>query len=214
MDVKKEVSRFWKKYGIKKSTVEFLESTLSKQGYTIVRFNGVEDSEEVLDIINALNVADYIASCRCFTYRDKNYRLIFLNEKLNDEETLIVLSHEEGHIWLDHISDENIIGNDVMQEYQANEFAHYLLKGAVSKNKLVIMLCLIALLSFVIGGILLQNNNNKIYTENYYRTETGQKYHVLGCMYIRDKKTVHRLTKDEYDSGLYEPCGACLPDLY
>lgn len=203
------------KYGIKKSSVEFLESTLNKQGYTIVRFNGIEDSDEVIDIINALKIADYIASCRCFTYRDKNYRLVFLNERLNDEETLIVLSHEEGHIWLDHISDENIVGNDVIQEYQANEFAHYLLQGTAFKKKFVIVFCLIILLIIIIGGVLLQNDNNKkIYTENYYRTETGQKYHVSGCMYIRDKKNVHRLTKDEYDSGLYEPCGACLPDLY
>ena len=30
--------------------------------------------------------------------------------------------------------------------------------------------------------------------------------------YIKDKKDVYRLTKEEFESGNYEPCQACLPD--
>ena len=65
---------------------------------------------------------------RCFTYFSDKHRLVFINENLNEDEKTVVLAHEQGHIWNGHFSSKSVIGHDVMQEYQANEFEHYLLK--------------------------------------------------------------------------------------
>ena len=128
MNYRKQVSEFKRKYHINVITSESLSHALNEQGYTIIKFNGIADSEDVIALRDALDVGIYMKQSRCFTYRDDKYRLIFINESLNEEETLIALAHEEGHIWNDHLVKDSVIGNDVVQEYQANEFAHYLLK--------------------------------------------------------------------------------------
>ena len=62
------------------------------------------------------------------------------------------------------------------------------------------------------GLYLKQYHDKAIFTDDLYRTETGDKYHVRDCMYIKDKTNVYRLTREEFDSGEYEPCGACKPN--
>ena len=57
-----------------------------------------------------------------------------------------------------------------------------------------------------------RNGGTDAYTENFYVTQTGTKYHVKGCMYIRNKTDVRKMTREEYESGEYEPCRACLPE--
>lgn len=46
-----------------------------------------------------------------------------------------MLSHEEGHIWNKHLAKQSIFGEDVIQEHEANEFAHYLLLDVLRKRK-------------------------------------------------------------------------------
>ena len=74
----------------------------------------------------------------------------------------------------------------------------------------------ISILVLIIGlgaGYYFKNQHDeRVYTDNLYRTATGSKYHVRDCMYIKDKTDVQRLTREEFDSGEYEPCNACKPD--
>lgn len=153
---------------------------------------------------------------RCFTYRDDKYRLVFINEGLNEEERQVALAHEEGHIWNDHLIRNNILGNDVIQEHQANEFAHYLLKDKDGKQKRKLNITIISLVIVMIGilaGAAIKNRYDKaIYTDDLYRTDSGTKYHLKNCMYLEDRTDVYRLTKEEFESGYYEPCEACKPD--
>ena len=216
MDEKKRVKAFKRKYAIKTINSKVLCDVLLKQGYTIIRFNGVEEEEDVQALIDALDILEYVNSCKCFTYNDDKYRLVFINEGLNEEETEIVLAHEEGHILAGHLQIRNVIGNDIIQEYQANEFVHYLLldkTGNKRKIKLfTVMLLLILIMSVGVGMLVKTRHDEVVYTEDFYRTETGSKYHVQNCMYIKDKIDVYRLTREEFGSGEYEPCGACMPD--
>ena len=126
------------------------------------------------------------------------------------------MAHEEGHIWNGHLTNNNVIGNDVIQEHEANEFAHYLLKDKTGKRKKTITIVLACSLIVVVGivvGMALKNHHDAVvYTDNLFRTETGGKYHLRECMFIKDKTDVYRLTKEEFDSGEYEPCEACMPD--
>lgn len=216
MSEKKQVKDFKKKYKIKKIDSDVLIDILNKQGYTVVEFNGIDDTEDVTEVVDALNLAEYIRVNRCFTYFSDKHRLVFINENLNEDEKTVVLAHEQGHIWNGHFSSKSVIGHDVMQEYQANEFEHYLLKDKsadLRKKRRIICICLLVV-SFVIGlyWFIEKKREKAIYTDDFYRTESGTKYHIKECMYIKDKTDVYRLTKEEFDSGIFEPCEACMPD--
>lgn len=216
MNQKRKAAEFKRKYSLKTINSANLWEALIAQGYTLVEFNSIENKENVASLIGALQLEDQIARSKCFTYQNDKYRIVFIHEDLNDEERTVVLAHEEGHIWNGHMSSNNVLGTDVVQEYEANEFSHYLLKDKTGKKKRIkvtgVILTLILLLAVGTGMFLKQNHDKAVYTDDLYRTETGGKYHVRDCMYIKDKTNVYRLTQEEFDSGEYEPCGACKPN--
>ena len=213
MNEKKNVKTFKKKYKIKTVDSSSIRDALGKQGFTVVEYNGIDDSEDVNALISALEIRTHILANRCFAYQDDKYRLVFLYEALNEDEKTIVLAHEEGHIWNSHFSSNSILGNDVRQEYQANEFSHYLLDDKTGKKKKIkigAFFCVLILAIVLVAGCYFKNQHDeRVYTDNLYRTATGNKYHVRNCMYIKDKTDVQQLTREEFDSGEYEPCGAC-----
>ena len=216
MNGKKQAMLFRKKFKLKAINSATLSEALKEMGYTLVEFNGISEQSLVAELIDALQLKDQTAHCKCFAYQDENYRLIFLHEDLNDEERTIVLAHEIGHIWNRHMDRNSIIGEDVIQEFDANEFAHYLLldkAGTGKKRMLVALSCvLIAVLCVLIAFASKYRHDQATYTEKYYRVGDGKKYHLKDCIYIKDRKDVYRLTLEEYESGEYEPCSVCNPN--
>ena len=213
---RKQAANFKKKHGIKVVSSDELARALGEQGYTLVQYNGIEENEDVTTLSTELGIEKWLKQSRCFTYRDEKYRIVFIQEGLNEEEKQIVLAHEEGHIWNDHLSKECVLGNDVVQEYEANEFSHFLLadkKGAIKRTKIIVASISLLLVVAICLGLFLKNRHDEaVYTDNLYRTESGTKYHLRDCIYIKDKTDVHRLTIEEFNSGKYEPCEACKPD--
>lgn len=216
MKYKKQCAAYRKKYKLSSVTSEALKTALEEQGYTVIEFNEIDDNENVCILKELLGLAPYMDRSRGFTYRDDKYRLVFLNESLNEEEKQVVLAHEQGHIWNEHLTRNHIFGNDVMQEYEANEFAHYLLRDKTGKNRRVKAGCMLAgfliVVALIFGILFCRKREEAIYTDHFYIVGSGTKYHQKGCMYIKDRKDVRRLTREEFDSGKYEPCDACLPD--
>lgn len=216
MNGRQQAKAFRKQYGIKIVNSATLCEALTEQGYTIIEFNGIQEKESVSDLISALRLEDQISHSKCFTYQNDKYRLIFIHEDLNDEERTVVLAHEQGHIWNQHMHKDSAIGVDVIHEHEANEFAHYLLDDRFGKKKrirIITLACVAALIMITSIGLYVKQSHDKaVYTEDLYRTETGTKYHVRDCIYIRDRTDVYRLTQEEFDSGKYEPCSACMPD--
>ena len=49
-----------------------------------------------------------------------------------------------------------------------------------------------------------------VYYGEYYVTPSGTKYHTKDCNFVSGKKNIHRLTKEEYESGEYKPCQICI----
>lgn len=217
MNEKYEAAKFRKKYALKQINSSTLSRTLENQGYTIVLFNGITDDKNVEALINGLHLNKYIEECKCFTYSDSSYRIVFIHEDLNEEEKTIVLAHEEGHIWNGHLQKNSIFGEDVVQEKEANDFAHYLLNDKNGNKKRVLIVFLIgALLSITVGYLVVSHSvwhNKAVYVDGLYRTESGTKYHRENCIYIQNKTNVIKLTKEEFDSGDYEPCKVCQPDV-
>ena len=214
---KRTAHTFRKQFNVLKPTLEKLKEIIVSQGYTIVEFNPVFNDDDVATVIEELKLKNFICTSNGFIYSDSKNRILFLNEELSDEEKINVLLHEEGHIFCGHIQENTVLGRDVLQELEANEFTYHILNPSVfercsyfiRKNKL--WLSIVSIL-FVIGTIctILFGLQNELYGE-FYVTDGGNKYHQSKCIHVKNKTNVHRLTKDEFESGDYESCGICLP---
>lgn len=218
--IKKKATRFIRENHITNVNYMTLVEALKKYGYTVVEFSNVLNDEDVETIIQNLGLEGKTAHSRGFMYADNNYRLVFINEDLNEDEKLYVISHEIGHIVCGHFMSGTVIGRDVREEHEANEFSHYLLKrnpaqaarDAVSKHRTTVIICVVAILAvavFVVAG--LRAYKKKSYYGDFYITATGDRYHQAECIHVKDNESVRRLTKKQFDAGEYEPCGTCLP---
>ena len=220
-DIAKITNTFVKTHSLTNVTYQKLKAAAVDIGYTLIEFNAIFNDADVEAVIKNLRIDESLLRARGFTYADANYRLIFLNEDLTEKEKLIVLAHEIGHVLCNHTSTHPVIGRDVKEEYEANEFAHYLLnpgiwmkcKRFLKRHTKAVVISLIALVVLVVGtagGLHMKKEAS--YHGDYYVTPTGAKYHKRECMYIKDKTSVTRLTEEEYATGKYKACDACLPD--
>lgn len=219
-EVKKKVKEFKYRFQLSDCNYKSLKEAIEKQGYTIVEFNHIYNDNNVQTLIDALNLSDVILSTKGFTYADKHYRLVFVHEDLSEQEKILILAHENGHIFLDHISVVSVIGKEVREEYEANEFVHYLLENTTStrilekfhkQQKVMIGIFLTLILLFIGTVCFIRLNKEQKYYGEYYITTTGNKYHEKECIFVKGKTNVKRLTKEEFEGGEFEACKICLP---
>lgn len=219
-EIKKKAKSFLKEYNLQNVTLENLRSAIQKQGYTIIGYNNIFNDENVAALINALGLEDFCERAKGFTYADTKRRLVFLHEDLSYGEKLMVLAHEEGHIYCNHLTSIPILGRDVVEEHEANEFAHYLLhqgwrqriylfiqahrSGAITAAIVIVLVLSVFLVYCDVG-------NEQRYYGDFYITSTGSKYHQKDCIFIKHKDNVERLTVEQFETGEYKPCDICLP---
>lgn len=217
---KTEAKKFLEKYNLWDITSQNLKRICDDMGYTVVEFNHIYNDENVKTLLEALNIKKYAESSKGFTYADKNYRLIFLHDGLSEEEKTVVLSHEIGHVCCGHFNTAPILGKDVFEEYEANEFSRYILqrreKGGFSKTffkhkKLAAFLAALVVFAGIAYGAFSLAERQKSYYGEFYVTPQGESYHEKECIFIKNKTTARRLTKEEFESGKYKPCRICIP---
>ncbi len=218
MNGKTAAKKFFKEYHIAKITFAKLERVVEEQGYRLIRFDHIENTGGTAELLHALGLEDQARRLSGFTYADPDFRLIFLREGLTEKEALKVLAHEEGHIYCGHMGRASVIGQNVEEEFEANEFAQYLLGshfGAAARCWLMEHRALAALLAILIlagAACAVKFTYDGLRWSNCYVSETGGKYHRRDCIYIRDKENVRCLTRVELRDGGYEPCSVCLPE--
>lgn len=220
-DIRRLTVDIRKMYGIDIVNLYSLKKIIETYGYTIIEFDESQNDEDVSIVIEKLDLTDFIIRHKGFSYADADCRLVFIWKDLDDQEKLIILAHELGHISCNHLSHAPILGTCVIEEDEANQFAHYLLRPTFAdtvvissnlyKKRIIIACCVLLLLSCVFG-IGVYSKKQEKYCEDYYITTTGEKYHEAGCMFVKDKKNVHRMTIEEFESGKYTPCQMCLPN--
>lgn len=219
-DIRTRAKAFLNEYKLNEVTLQDLRKIINSQGYTIIEFNHIFNDENVTKLIEALGIEDAVDKSRGFTYADKQRRLVFLDEDLSEDEKRLVLAHEEGHIYCGHLSSCPIIGKDVVEEHEANEFTHYILNVAagrklgntIKNHKKVVSIVAALLIVSAIGLIVFHAiSKEQSYYGEYYLTSTGNKYHEEECIFVKDKTNTRRLTIEEFESGAYEPCDICLP---
>ena len=219
-NIRTKAKAFLNEYKLNEVTLQDLRRIINSQGYTIIEFNHIFNDENVTKLIESLGVEEAIDKSRGFTYADRQRRLVFLHEDLSDDEKRLVLAHEEGHIYCEHLSSHPIIGKDVVEEHEANEFTHYILNvcagrkftSIIRNHKKVVSIVAVLLIVFAIGLVVFNAiKKEQSYYGEYYLTSTGNKYHEEQCIFVKEKTNIRRMTIDEFESGEYEPCDICLP---
>ena len=220
LDIRKTAVEFRKSYQIREISYTELKRVFMDQGFTVIEFNPVLNAVDVSTVIHNLGLEEAVQREKGFLYTDSNYRLVFINEKLTDQEKALVLAHEEGHFYCGHTLRTPMIGQDVQDEYEANEFVHYLLeksltqriKEFVFRRKKIVAACILAVVLLGGGAVAAKQYHDwKLYEGTYYVTVNGEKYHLKNCVTIQGHKT-RRLTKEDVESGRYEACSVCIPD--
>ncbi len=206
---------FLKKHSIKVVDYNSLCEAAEKSGFSIIEFSNAYNDEDVSVIIKELGLENAVLCSKGFTYADRNYRLIFVNENLSENEKCMVLSHELGHIECGHITEKNVFGNDVRQEHEANEFSHYILKRTGRRcsfwkkhKKAVICASVVAVVALSVALVLLLSSGS----DEYYVTATGWRYHTENCKYVKHKTDAEKVSWEEIQEGGYRRCTVCMPE--
>lgn len=208
--MKVKAEEFIKKYRIKRLDCHVLKMLLGKMGYETAEFDGAGSTCNDCEMPEG-----YPKGIKCFTHMP--YKTVYLHSELTDDEKVIVLAHECAHIFLKH-EVEFTFDAGVKNEYEANEFVHYLFiklkrkrivkSVAVALGALAVLSAVIVTLSFTLSA---KDDRNELQFGEYYITKTGYKYHSPGCPRLSGKSGVELITKEQFESGMYEPCGSCKP---
>ena len=219
---------FLHEYDLSCLTLEKLMTIIESQGYKIIRYNTFEEVVSTETLLNELDLKQYSLMNAAFTYRDGSVKIVFLDDTLLEHDKLYALAHEEGHIYCGHMDRYTCSSTGVDDEHEANEFAHYVMNpptiykwGFFFKShfkQIIIAFCIMALLiatPYVIRCIQTAKLNaakDYVKTLEYYVTESGNKYHVKNCKYVKDKEHIRKITEEEFQSGLFAPCKDCIKE--
>ena len=220
MQAKKQAKEILFRYGIIFPTLENLLFIIEDQGYEILEYSNHDTTSATFQIIERLNLSSLASIGQAFTYKNGEIRVVFICEELNANEKLYALSHELGHMMLGHMNN-GYWGDNIEQEYLANEFAHYLLNSSFFLKTLVwtkrhtvsiriafISTFLIAAIIFAFMKILPKNASQG----SFYITHEGERYHQKECIFIKNKTNIRKMTEKELESEDYTPCQICLPE--
>lgn len=116
-----------KEYGLSEPTLDDLVFITQRLGYEIIDFSQEETSVAITTLVHELGVTDLIKTSRAFVYQKGDVKLLFVDDTMTSDEKRYAIAHELGHIFLDHLSKNSSFSADMEEEFEANEFAHYLL---------------------------------------------------------------------------------------
>lgn len=216
---RRKANKFISKFSITSISSEALIEAIEKCGYKVIRYRSYSNNDTIHDLMEQLDILEFADGEKAFTYSDSQNRFVFLSKDLSEEEACILLSHEAGHVFLNHTGRKIISGQDITNEYEANEFSHYLLKTGIlrkirfniAKNKTIYITAAVIASALIVSAYFCINAFLPGDTV-YYISENGEKYHRKDCIYIKGKNNLKKYTLDELKNMNYSPCKVCIPD--
>ena len=214
-----------RRYKLQKPTLDDIVVMISDCGYDIIDFDLSDNTSSSGVLIDRLGLYPLLTTHPALTFRKGDLQLVFVNSALDSADKLYTLSHELGHIACGHMHSRNAGEYTIQEEYEANEFSHYLLNpgklnglGILLRKYLfrwllfLLLLAAIFLCASVLRNTLFPPSRSRVLpVKEYYVTDDGNRYHEKDCMTIRNNETVHLMTEEELSSGRYTPCQVCLP---
>ena len=204
------------RYKLKRPTLEDIVYLVGENGYEIIDFEPGSPSAE--NLFRELALTEAIYSQDAFLYTNRDVKLLFLKDTLDAEEKRVAAAHELGHIVCGHTQTRP----SAKEEYEANEFVHFFLNPAArlrfrnltARHKWRTAVAILAIAVIVVGGIVAYNSVIEQKYTNYYVTSSGKKYHLRSCSQISGKANLHRLSREELETGNYEACETCLREVF
>lgn len=217
---KRQAKKFISQFKLTEISSASLTDAIEKCGYKVIRYRPYVNKDYVYDLLKELDVLEFSNGEKAFTYSDSDNRFVFLCKDLSEEESCILLSHEAGHIFLHHMGGKVISGQDILNEYEANEFSHYLLSKNlfrkmsfnIRKNRTAYIIASVISLSLLFSAFICVKIFMSDSDSFYYVSENGEKYHRENCIYIKGKDNLKKYSIDELKSMGYQPCMVCIPD--
>lgn len=125
----KQVNRYFKsfvrKFNLTNTSLKPSEirKIIESYGFEIVEFNNEVNNDAGI-LLKALDINAGSLQTDGFTFYDKDHKIVFVREHLSREDELLVLLHEAGHIYMDHLFKDGIASNtDTAKENEAAYFA-------------------------------------------------------------------------------------------
>ena len=206
-----------------KMTTSKCKSLIKRLGWSILEFGRTSDDNAATDILSKLQMEAYAETCKSFACRTGEYKLVFVRAGLPDAEQLILLTHELGHIVLDHPDDIGVLGCTAIQEQEANVFSEVLRHPTLStyihiiakRHKRMVAIIFLALAVSISCYTAISQINSPHLTDNtkVYVTTDGDKFHKRTCHMVADRANIMELTYAEAAQRELEPCQLCYSEL-
>ena len=130
-DIKRKARRFLRKIG-GKAEFEAVSEYLQKIGYEVY-FIGTSRADTILATLGI--GGDAIATKKAFTVC-VGAKIIFIDKSLSENDKLLALLHEAGHIVLGHLDPtRQVIRNEGDIEAEAQTFANLVVSGEIETRK-------------------------------------------------------------------------------
>lgn len=208
----REARTFLAQFHHRPFTVSDLEEALQAQGFSLVEYSRASNGKEVTTLLTALQLFDYAARQSAFTYQDANLRIVFMLENLSQQEQMILLTHELGHILCGHLAQTRVTGpgTAVLEEQEANDFAARLMRyNRRCKPRRIALWAAAGAAALALVGALLLTVPKEGANETVYLTQFGECYHKSDCKFVVGKDSLTAVTVRQAEEGGYEPCSWC-----
>ena len=206
-----------------------LQRIIESNQFTIIEYKKYNNSVYVDELIKRLNIENEIEHNNCFLYIKNNFKFLFINDDIPEEDKCSILRHELGHICDPDLKNNNAHYSQIKKEEFANEFSCYIKNpGIIFKFYLLIikkwklLVGIMALISCVLGGYFIVKSlmiqptkpvsNYALSDSTYFVTSAGKKYHRKRCITIKYKNNLTEIKLDDAINKGYKPCMICNPE--
>ena len=202
-----EASRLLKKYSISSPSLDDLIQIAGANGYEIIDYSLSNNPTNVTTLLHELSLEQLAATRRAFVFKRGEIRLLFVCDSMTSSEKRYAIAHELGHIVMGHLKNELCNDAEIEEEYEANEFAHYLLRpgftarGAVWVRRhqaisiLIVVFVALGIAAIPVTAMILKEQSY-YYSRNTYVSELHTKrleifYKALRIIVIASQKGAH-----------------------
>lgn len=232
MRFSKEIKRLIKAVKISNFPVRLSEikQIIEQSGWEIYSYN------EAIDIIEQYQLQEMVEKNDSFATRIGNKIVILYDDNISQLDFPYILAHEIGHIVLGHLDSTDNTDDIYTKERDCNCFANELL-GYIPNHKIGIVCGIGAITALIITIIAVLFNNSYNITQNppldtslnitisidenvlsehiiteatpVYIKKYGEKFHLEGCKYIKNKDNLIKVSIAEAVKAGYEHCENC-----
>ncbi len=234
--IKKRAAAFIEKYGLTKDTltVSKLREIIESLDFSVVDYrSNVKNDSDVSALLDKTQATELHLYTKSFIYYTPEEKYVFLCMEMSADDTIDVLLHELGHIYLDHLDTDGIVHNtSIQKEREAFFFSQYIqqrcrkgkrvqrMKFAGIALAALVLFCTAAWIvhnavfrkSVVEDGqtiILVGDTGTRAFLQPHcYWTDGGKVFHLwLNCQHISNSSTVYVGPLEE--SGKEVCCKTC-----